>query len=496
MGLNKAIKKLNLENEVEEVIIGEPATIEEVVEQDITNSEFQETSKDLEEAIETSDELDEVGSEVQEELDAVNDRLESEEPIDPVDVTVVNESIQHYSKLLGLTRESVNLSLEDVRNNSRESMEGLKVELEGIGEKIKEYAKKAWEFILNILKRLKEFFIKLFNKIKSYYKGIVWINKKAQAEFYKTLADRVYKETGISIPNNFYQYDPGTAIFAKEGNLYEKNTNEKDSFKRFDYDKYVNIYVDAIVDAIKQKPFTVNALYTIIDYEKMSRGFDAALHGSIDFVKKIGNTLNKHIMAASKENIDEIKSIVTEYEKALEEYKYKQTSISSQYLVSDWIKILPNKFLDVDKQPDTTLLMFPIDGTTIGRLIHTTEDYYAFGKIKITENEFALLKKYHNATMYMNDVATIERQIATMSSLYNKLQKDIDDMDTEVEKILKNVEKIQSTYDIKIPAQVKTAVNTMARSSASMIEAFNSYNTFLVKRLGAIANHTKNIPEK
>lgn len=161
MGFYKVNKKLNLENEVEEVIIEEPTTtedtIEDVVEQDIANSEFQETSKDLEKAIETSDELESIGSEVQEELDAVNERLESEEPIDPVDVTVVNESIQHYSKLLGLTRESINLSLEDVRHNSRESMEGLKVELEGIGAKIKEYAKKAWDKIVELFKKLMDF---------------------------------------------------------------------------------------------------------------------------------------------------------------------------------------------------------------------------------------------------------------------------------------------------------------------------------------------------
>ena len=39
MGFYKINKKINLENEVEEVIIEEPATIEDVVEQDITNSE-------------------------------------------------------------------------------------------------------------------------------------------------------------------------------------------------------------------------------------------------------------------------------------------------------------------------------------------------------------------------------------------------------------------------------------------------------------------------
>ena len=40
MALNKMVKKLNLENEVEEAVIEEPATIEDVVEQDIINSEF------------------------------------------------------------------------------------------------------------------------------------------------------------------------------------------------------------------------------------------------------------------------------------------------------------------------------------------------------------------------------------------------------------------------------------------------------------------------
>lgn len=204
MGFYKTNKKLNLENEVEEVIIEEPATIEDVVEQDITNSEFQETSKDLEEAIETSDELESVGSEVQEELDAVNERLESEEPIDPVDVTVVNESIQHYSKLLGLTRESANLSLEDVRNNSRESMEGLKVELEGIGEKIKEFGKKAWDKIVELFNKIKEHFKIMFIKLKMAFNAVSTSSDstpkkdKTYENFYNDVITAVEKKARIS----------------------------------------------------------------------------------------------------------------------------------------------------------------------------------------------------------------------------------------------------------------------------------------------------------
>lgn len=214
MALNKLVKKLNLENEVEEVITEKPATIENIVEQDITNSEFKETSKDLEEAIETSDELDEVGSEVQEELDAVNERLKSEEPIDSVDVTVVNESIQHYSKLLGLTRESVNLSLEDVRNNSRESMEGLKVELEGIGENIKTFGKKVWAKIQE-----------LFGKLLKLIKGIIPSRK---ARTMKILNDTKEATGKSEEAKEKYDYRVQTIINELQSNDLIKAANEND----------------------------------------------------------------------------------------------------------------------------------------------------------------------------------------------------------------------------------------------------------------------------
>ena len=215
MSLNKMVKKLNLENDVEEVVIEKPMTIEDVVEQDITNSEFQETSKDLEDSIETSEELESVGSEVQEELDVVNDRLESEEPIDPVDVTVVNESIQHYSKLLGLTRESVNLSLEDVRNNSRESMEGLKVELEGIGEKIKEFGKKVWAKIQE-----------LFGKLLKLIKGLIPTRK---AKTMKTLNNAKEATTKSEEAKEEYDYRVQSMVDQLQSNDLVKKANEHDT---------------------------------------------------------------------------------------------------------------------------------------------------------------------------------------------------------------------------------------------------------------------------
>lgn len=263
MSLNKTIKKLNLENEVEEVVIEEPATIEDVVEKDITNSEFQETSKDLEDAIETSDELDEVGSEVQEELDAVNDRLESEEPIDPVDVTVVNESIQHYSKLLGLTRESVNLSLEDVRNNTRESMEGLKVELEGIGEKIKEFGKKVWAKI-----------VALYNSFKEYFLNVI-IKKKRSAH-----------EKLLGTLNTLTSLD---------------NDKKKDLEKEFN-EKYLTTY-PAIIDSINSNeiPMMINGFkrcVNMLDFNKiLSDDLTAAAVGSRPFATVMNrDTLTAYIL--------------------------------------------------------------------------------------------------------------------------------------------------------------------------------------------------------
>lgn len=263
MGLNKAIKKLNLENEVEEVIIEEPATIEDVVEQDITNSEFQETSKDLEDAIETSDELESVGSEVQEELDAVNERLESEEPIDPVDVTVVNESIQHYSKLLGLTRESINLSLEDVRNNTRESMEGLKVELEGISEKIKEFGKKVWTKI-----------IALYNSFKEYFLNVI-IKKKRSA--HEKLLGTLNTLTSLN------------------------NDKKKDLEKEFN-EKYLTTYA-AIIDSINgnEIPMMINGFkrcVNILDFNKiLSDDLTAAAVGGRPFATIMNrDTLTAYIL--------------------------------------------------------------------------------------------------------------------------------------------------------------------------------------------------------
>lgn len=58
--------------------------------------DLQEATQEINSAIEAGDERDALEADATDELQAVNDRLESEEPIDPVEVAIVNESIQNY----------------------------------------------------------------------------------------------------------------------------------------------------------------------------------------------------------------------------------------------------------------------------------------------------------------------------------------------------------------------------------------------------------------
>lgn len=143
------------------------------VDPELAVQDLQDATQEINASIDAAEESEALEADANDELEAIEDRLKSGDQIDPVEVAIVNESIQNYSKLLGLTRESVNLSLEDVRNNTRESMEGLKVELEGIGEKIKEYGKKAWDKIVELIKQFTSFLSQIRNSLSKRIQNIL-----------------------------------------------------------------------------------------------------------------------------------------------------------------------------------------------------------------------------------------------------------------------------------------------------------------------------------
>ena len=113
--------------------------------------------------VDNSNELDELAEHVDESLEKVNESLESPEEVEAIDVAVVNESLNHYFRSLGLPRENVGISTEAIKQNPVANLEAIKVELEGLGSKIKEYATAAWKKIVELFKKLVEYITDIFN---------------------------------------------------------------------------------------------------------------------------------------------------------------------------------------------------------------------------------------------------------------------------------------------------------------------------------------------
>lgn len=121
---------------------------------------------EFENTVEDSEELDELADRVDESLEKVEESLESPEEVEAIDVAVVNESLNHYFKAIGLPRENLGISTESIKQNPVANLEAIKVELEGLGSKIKEYATAAWKKIVELFKKLVEYLSDMFNRTK------------------------------------------------------------------------------------------------------------------------------------------------------------------------------------------------------------------------------------------------------------------------------------------------------------------------------------------
>lgn len=121
---------------------------------------------EFENTVEDSEELDELADRVDESLEQVEESLESPEEVEAIDVAVVNESLNHYFKAIGLPRENLGISTESIKQNPVANLEAIKVELEGLGSKIKEYATAAWKKIVELFKKLVEYLSEVFNRTK------------------------------------------------------------------------------------------------------------------------------------------------------------------------------------------------------------------------------------------------------------------------------------------------------------------------------------------
>ena len=150
---------INFESIDNELVEDDNASDIDAVEATTAEIEFENT-------VEDSEELDELADRVDESLEQVEESLESPEEVEAIDVAVVNESLNHYFKAIGLPRENIGISTEAIKQNPVANLEAIKVELEGLGSKIKEYATAAWKKIVELFKKLVEYLTDIFNRTK------------------------------------------------------------------------------------------------------------------------------------------------------------------------------------------------------------------------------------------------------------------------------------------------------------------------------------------
>lgn len=121
---------------------------------------------EFENTVEDSEELDELADRVDESLEKVEESLESPEEVEAIDVAVVNESLNHYFRSLGLPRENIGITTEAIKQNPVANLEATKLVLKILGSKIKEYAAAAWKKIVELFKKLIKYLSDAFNRTK------------------------------------------------------------------------------------------------------------------------------------------------------------------------------------------------------------------------------------------------------------------------------------------------------------------------------------------
>ena len=218
MGFYK-VNKFNQESENTE--LSSNVDIPSEIDPEIAAQDLQDATQELTASIAAADEREALEADVTDELQAVKERLESRDPVDPVEVAIVNESIQNYYKAFGIERKIVSVSLEDIKNDSIATMEGLKVELEDLVTEIKNFAFIIWRQIVKLFSWLYEAIKNVFTdkakKLESKYNALLKLsndmdkNRKATKIFLEKYPTRF---TGV------YNVFPNVDKFSYISKLY------------------------------------------------------------------------------------------------------------------------------------------------------------------------------------------------------------------------------------------------------------------------------------
>lgn len=212
---------ISVSTESENTELSSNVDIPSEVDPELAVQDLQDATQEINASIDAAEESEALEADANDELEAIEDRLKSGDPIDPVEVAIVNESIQNYCKAMGIERKNASISLEGIKTDSRTTMEGLKVELEDLVTEIKNFAFIIWRQIVKLFSWLYEAIKNVFNDkaktLESKYNALLKLsndmdkNKEATSRFLEKYPTRF---TGV------YNVFPNVDKFAYISKLY------------------------------------------------------------------------------------------------------------------------------------------------------------------------------------------------------------------------------------------------------------------------------------
>ena len=468
-----------------EDIVPDKTEVEDTTEPiDISN--VQRTGVELTEAVDDYEELSDLADEVDNKLETVEETLK-EDNADPIDVAVVQESINNFYRTLGLDRNTVNISTESIKADPSTHMQGLKLELEGLGDTIKEYAKKAWDKILEFFRRIKEYFKTMFLKLKMSFnkqKSDSKTNKpmtkeeKEYMQFCNDVIAAAEKELGYPItPVSFLKLSK-QAYESFKGQLAPTNNNIEDS----SYSGRVKHWTKIIVEYSKQNPMQPDYLYVLSNLPDRQNAFNNLIK-TFEFV-------TDSIKQNGFSRIDDMSTVITNI---VEKFK-SSTNLGNRLHTND--RAFKTAF-GID--PDSTIVMsFPITGLKLCIVTadnEKTEVSSSYLNLKVTTHDVTLNNRLSIRAapafraLTMNSTTLYAGLFEKSMSGYEEISKQINKIESNILGIKRDTEKVYGQPDIdKSVRKVVKDLNVMVKVINYIIESYYNFNSYLVSIMGRISN--------
>lgn len=491
MSIRKLMTKVNLESEAEETVGATEEDILDVIEGDEITADLVEASKEANDAAEADQELSDLAEEVTETIGDIEEKLEDTADVEPEDVAAAQESLRHYKKMLGIKDEGTKISLESIRTDSKANLEGIKVELEGILDTIKDSAKKIWRWILDILAKLGELIRSGFKHIQGVYRTIAWSDRTKEAKFYEEVMKEVSRKTKYVSPAVFYTLD------------YNLIKDIKDGFdgKSISYYTYVKSAADYILDKIKSQDAFSDTIYSFYKPEELAEFYPKAIKlvsdATTNLMDNIQTLLGKIEKARPNEKLaldafadkdETAKAVTTLFKEAIEQLK----GLNKRKVVFEGTSGNTADKTNgiVIPKTSTAFINIKVDNSSIDsddeNASFMTKTLYS-----ITEGGLeAMIKK--NDT-FVHDLDSLEKAFASCEKQYTDLGNDIASIERLAKSLDNKEQSLTSLLDkyskeLYLFKNAKIAVRSFVTLFNNLLIGYENYNSYLVKAIGKINN--------